>query len=187
MLRSQKKFVIEKLSYNTSWYLDMTKQSDSEDLAASNKRSLRRLERAIAMSQGQFSLILVSCNQPAIRRQVVNQLQEVSAFQIQELTLHPSVNTLFTTILTAVEEPPPSALMVFGIESVVAIEQVLSSTNLVRDEFRKQFPFPLVLWINDEILNKLIRLAPDFKSWAANPIRLEIPSNQSLEWAGITA
>jgi hypothetical protein len=44
-----------------------------------------------------------------------------------------------------------------------------------------------VLWINDEILQKLIRLAPDFKSWAANPIRFDIANNQSFQWAAITA
>ena len=139
------------------------------------------------MSQGQFSLILVCCNCPPLRLQAVNRLQELSSVQIQELTVHPSVNTLFTTILTAIEEPPPPALMVFGLESVVAIDQVLSATNMVRDEFRKQFPFPLVLWINDEILQKLIRLAPDFKSWAANPIRFDMPKNVSFEWVAITA
>ena len=136
------------------------------------------------MSQGQFSLILVRCNCPILRVQVVNRLQELSSIQIQELTLHPSVNTLFTTILTAIEEPPPPALMVFGLESVVGIDQVLTATNLVRDEFRKQFPFPMVLWINDELLQKLIRLAPDFKSWAANPIRFEVPKGHLRNKSG---
>jgi hypothetical protein len=165
----------------------MTHQFDLEDSAISNKRSLRKLERAITLSQGQFSLILVCCNCPSLRLRVVNRLPEFSSVQIQELTLHPSVNTLFTTILTAMEEPPPPALMVFGLESVVAIDQVLIATNLVRDEFRKQFPFPLVLCVNDEILQKLIRLAPDFRSWAANPIRFEIPNIQLLERAAVTA
>lgn len=165
----------------------MTNQYDAADLSANNKRSLKRLERAIILSQGQFSLILVSCDCPSLRSQIVNQLQEHSEVQIQQLTLHPSVSTLFTTILTALEEPLPQALMVFGLESVIAIDQVLNATNLVRDEFSKQFPFPLVLWIDDEILQKLIRLAPDFKSWAANPIRLEVPNQQVLRLAVISA
>lgn len=165
----------------------MKNQSESENVDASNKRSLRRLERAIAMSQGQFSLILVCCSHLSLRRKVVTRLKEISSIPIKEINLHPSVNTLFTTIVTGLEESMPQALIVYGLESVVAIEQVLSSTNLVRDEFRKQFAFPLVLWINDDLLNKLIRLAPDFKNWAGNPIRLEDPKNQSLKWAGITA
>lgn len=158
-----------------------------EDRLVSNKRSFQQLERAIQMSQGQFSLILICCNCSSMRRQVVKQLSKRCFIQIQELILHPSVNTLFTTILSAIEEPPPPALMVFGLDSVVAIEQVLSATNLVRNEFPKHFPFPLILCINDELLQQLIRLAPDFKSWAANPIRFEDPKSQSLNMTRITA
>ena len=158
-----------------------------EDIFVSNKRSLKKLERAIQMSQGQFSLILMCCNGSSMRRQVVKQLSKSCYIQIQELILHPSVNTLFTTILSAIEEPPPPALMVFGLESVVAIEELLTATNLVRNEFPKHFPFPLILCINDELLQKLIRLAPDFKSWATNPIRFEDPKSQSLNMTPITA
>ncbi len=167
----------------------MTNKNYSEDdnLSALNKRSLKKLERAIKMSSGQFSLILVCCNCPSLRLQVVNRLPEFCSMQIQEVVLHPSVNTLFTTIFTAIEDTPPPALMVFGLESVVAIESVLSATNLVRDEFRKHFPFPLILCINDEILQKLIRLAPDFKSWAVNTIRIEDPKTPSRNLAAITA
>jgi hypothetical protein len=167
---------------------DYTAENENmEDFVVNNKRSLKKLERAIQMSQGQFSLILMCCNCSSMRRRMVKQLSKRCSIQIQELILHPSVTTLFTTILTAIEEPPPQALMVFGLESVVAIDQLLNATNLVRDEFPKHFPFPLILCINDEILQKLIRLAPDFKSWAANPIRFEDPKNHPLAATPITA
>ncbi|HEY9725565.1 MAG TPA: hypothetical protein V6D50_03865 [Chroococcales cyanobacterium] len=165
----------------------MTNQSDLEDVAAYNMRSLKKLERAIAMSQGQFSLILACCNCQPLRPQVVNQLQKSSSIPVETFTLPPSVNTLFTSMLVSLEPPLPPALMVFGLESVVAIDRVLSATNLMRDEFRKQFPFPVVLWINDEILQKLIRQAPDLKSWAANPIRFEVPKHKLLERIAISA
>jgi hypothetical protein len=164
-----------------------TENENLEAVFVSNKRSFKKLERAIQMSQGQFSLILMCCNGSSMRRQVVKQLSKRCVIQIQELILHPSVNTLFTTILSAIEEPPPPALMVFGLESVVAIEELLTATNLVRNEFPKHFPFPLILCINDELLQQLIRLAPDFKSWATNPIRFEDPKSQSLNMTPITA
>ncbi len=167
---------------------DYTSENEKlEDFSVNNKRSLKKLERAIQMSQGQFSLILMSCNCSSMRRRMVKQLSKLGSVQIQELILHPSVSTLFTTILTAIEEPPPQALMVFGLESVIAIDQLLSATNLVRDAFPKHFPFPIILCINDEILQKLIRLAPDFKSWAANPIRFEDPKHKPLATTPITA
>jgi hypothetical protein len=51
-------------------------------------------------------------------------------------------------------------------DAVDDLDQVLSATNQVREEFRKNFPFPLVLWISEDVHNKLIELAPDFESWA---------------------
>ncbi|MEQ8960086.1 MAG: hypothetical protein RLP02_19540 [Coleofasciculus sp. C2-GNP5-27] len=145
-----------------------------------NGQSLRKLARAIMMSQGHFALILVCCKFSPQPLSVLNQLQELSSLPIQGVMLRPSVDTLFTAILTSLDEPPPPAVVVFGLDSVVAIDQLLSATNLVREEFRKQFPFPLVLWIDDRILQKMIRLAPDFKSWAANPIRLECCSHRAF-------
>jgi len=56
--------------------------------------------------------------------------------------------------------------MVFGLESVKDINTVLTSANQVREEFRKNFPFPILLWINDQVLQKLIRLATDLENWA---------------------
>ncbi len=167
--------------------LAMTDLYDSEDVQANHKRSLRRLAKAISLSQGEFSLILVSCNYPQLQEQMAKLLKEISTVEIQELVLHPSVKTLYTTIQKTIEDRQPQALMVFGLDSVVDINQVLTSTNLVRNQFRKQFAFPLVLWVSDEILQKLTRMAPDFKNWATTAIRFEVPNNQSIEWTAITA
>jgi hypothetical protein len=65
---------------------------------------------------------------------------------------------------------------------VVALEELLTSTNQVRDEFRKRLPFPLVVWVNDEVLHKLVRFAPDFASWAATPIKFEIATSELIDF-----
>lgn len=165
----------------------MTVLSNIEDLTANNKRSLTRLNRAITFSQGQFSAILVRCDDMRLREKIVKQLGEQSCVEIQTLVLSPSVKTLYTTIKTTLADNRPQALIVLGLESVVAIEQVLVSTNLIRDEFRKRFPFPLVIWVNEDIMQKLIRLAPDFKNWAANAILFEVANNHLVELKAITA
>ncbi|MBD2168836.1 hypothetical protein H6G04_31150 [Calothrix membranacea FACHB-236] len=56
--------------------------------------------------------------------------------------------------------------MIFGLESVKDIDTVLTAANQVREEFRKNFPFPILLWINDQVLQKMIRLAADLDNWA---------------------
>ncbi|MBD2340744.1 hypothetical protein H6G64_27635, partial [Calothrix sp. FACHB-156] len=56
--------------------------------------------------------------------------------------------------------------MIFGLELVKDIDTVLTAANQVREEFRKNFPFPILLWINDQVLQKMIRLAADLDNWA---------------------
>ncbi len=167
----------------------MTDLSRPEEAAAYNQRSLRTLLRAIALSQGQFSLILVRCNYTLLQQRMVQQVREQNPFSVREVILADSVKTLYNPILEALEEPGNtsrqteilSAAMILGLESVVALDQLLTSTNQVRDEFRAQFPFPLVLWLSDAVLQKLIRFAPDFKSWAASSIRFVMSGDELIE------
>ena len=141
---------------------------ENEDARAKNERSLMAISRAIGFSQGQFSLILVRCNYASVREIMAEKLRQKSPVEIKELVLPESVQTLFRTIRAKVEQDPPNALMVFGLESVGNLEELLASTNQVRENYRKSFPFPLLLWIGDEVLRTLIRLAPDFESWATS-------------------
>jgi len=155
------------------------------DIAVYNEGSLKALHRALALSQGEFSLVLVRCNYKLLREQILQRLRELSQdkYTIRELELSPSAKTLFTTIQNYEHHKPclsnkaHPALIILGLESVVALDELLTSTNQVRDEFRKRMPFPLVLWVNDLVLQKLVRFAPDFASWAATPIRFEITTS----------
>lgn len=148
-------------------------------------RAIERLSRAIALSQGQFCLILVCCNDASLQKQVVEEVAHQFSGNIQHLEIDQSLNQLYTTIKKTIVKEQPDALMVFGLESVDAIDQLLTSTNFVRGQFCKCFSFPLVLWVNDEIIKKLVRLAPDFKSWATT-IRFTGTENLSEELAEST-
>jgi hypothetical protein len=50
--------------------------SQTEDAAVHNEEVLRRMLRAIALSQGQFSLMLVRCNFKRLREDILEQLRE---------------------------------------------------------------------------------------------------------------
>lgn len=148
--------------------------------------AIRRLTRAIMMSDGEFSLVLASCN---IKRQqqIVSWLEEFSSVDIREILIPPTATTLYTPLRDAIGTTAPQALIVRGLESVVEINQLMISTNLMRDEFRKQFPFPVVLWVNDEIVRKLVWLAPDLKDWAGSTIRFDMPSDRLIEETALSA
>ena len=155
-------------------------ESQEDGVLVDNDESLQTLIRAITLSEGEFSLILVRCNYAHLRERMVEQLREQCPIAIRELALDKSVNTLYTTIEQALEGEKPDALMVCGLESVDAIEQIIVATNQVREEFRKNFPFPIVLWVNDEVLKKFTRLAPDFDSWTTT-IEFAIATDELID------
>ncbi|MBD2113753.1 MULTISPECIES: WD40 repeat domain-containing protein [Cyanophyceae] len=130
-----------------------------------NQQALEELCRLLRFSQGEFELILAVCNSTQQRQGLVNQLRQQCSVSFAEITLDPSTTTLFTTIRSQIGNPFPNALMVYGLDGVHDLQQLLTATNQIREEFR-QFPFPLVLWLTDDGLKQLIRTAPDFYTWA---------------------
>ena len=136
-----------------------------DERLVNNQQALQELDWSIEMSQGQFSLILARCNYTALRNKMVQQLPKISSVEIREIVLQPSDKRLYTRIKEELEDESPLAVVVLGLDSVRNIEHLLTSMNSVREEFRKNFPFPVVLWLNDETQRKFIRLAPDFESW----------------------
>lgn len=159
----------------------MSNQQEPENLAFDNEHSLQTLVRTITLSQGGFSLILLRCNYAALRQRMVERLRQLSPVHIHEITLPSSVKTLYTNIREQLGDEQPPALMIFGLESVKDIDTVLTSANQVREEFRKNFPFPILLWVNDSVLQKFIRLATDLENWATI-IEFENPTDELINF-----
>jgi hypothetical protein len=157
-----------------------------EDVNAKNDESLRLLARAITLSQGEFSLILARCNYRSLRQGLMQQLREHCPVEFRERVLDPSAKTIETAIQEELRDDPP-AVIISGLELVRDLDTVLIATNQARDEFRQNFPFPLVLWGTDEVLQRLIRVAPDFESWAATPIEFEIATEELIHFIRETA
>lgn len=155
--------------------------------AVNSTAAIKTLARAIMVAGGEFSLLLACCNSYSRQQDVLSLVKEFSPVDIKEIILPPTAETLYTTIADALAGSQPEALMVRGLESVSAINQLIISTNLMRDELRKEFQFPLVLWVNDDILRKLVWLAPDLKDWAACTLRFDINTVQLPERQPISA
>ncbi|MCP6757633.1 MAG: hypothetical protein NHB32_02415 [Fischerella sp. CENA71] len=151
--------------------------------ASENQRSVQRLIRAIALSKGQFALILVRCNYRQLCEQMLENLRSLTQdIYLREVFLSTSSTALHATIISelfldnpaVITDCLPSAVMVFGLETVSALEDLLIGINQARDIYADTFPFPVILWLTDEVATLLSRLAPDFKSWAATTIKFEM-------------
>jgi WD40 repeat protein len=144
----------------------MTTMNLSENILGYNDQALQELAWAIEASSGEFSLTLAHCNYTRLRQQMIERLQNLCPVEIHVISLKSTTTTLYTAIYEELQGKNPAALMVLGLEFISDLPQVLSSANKVREEFRKNFPFPIVIWLNDTVLEQLIQWAPDFKSWA---------------------
>ncbi len=127
--------------------------------------SLEELIWTLEASQGEFRLILARCNYIRLRSRLVKDIQNLTHLNIEIINLKKTDIALYQKV-AALADLHKDAVMVLGLESLQDLAQLLSTTNQVREEFRKNFPFPLVLWVTDEVLGKLVRLASDFESWA---------------------
>jgi len=151
-----------------------------------HRNSVEELACAIDWSEGEFAFILALCNSASLQKQLVSSLKETCSLEIQQMVLAKSVGTLFQTIQAEVSQSLPQALMVLGLESVNNLEELLAGANQIREEFRQHCPFPLVLWVNDQVLSKLIRLAPDFYSWATT-VQFAIATDELINFIQQTA
>ncbi|NET38744.1 MAG: hypothetical protein F6K19_43295, partial [Cyanothece sp. SIO1E1] len=152
----------------------MSDPQPPEAINEANQTGLEELAWAIEMSVGQFTLFLARCNYAGLRSQLAARLRAICSVEIRTITLKASARTLFTTLRNELGDEQPQALMVFGLESVRDLDEVLAATDQVREEFRKSFTCPMVLWVDDPTFIKLTRQAPNFTNWAGGTTRFAI-------------
>lgn len=167
--------------------IDSQPSASAAKSTANSTVPFRILSRAIMGNPGDFSLVLACCNSPGDRDNIFSLVKELIPTEIDDINVPYTADTLFTVIEKSLGRKKPEAVMVKGLEAVKDINQLIISTNLMRDEFRKCFSFPLVLWVNDDILRKLVKLAPDLKDWAAVTIRFDQSTNQLVARQPISA
>ncbi|MEM9119505.1 MAG: hypothetical protein AAGD09_16735 [Cyanobacteria bacterium P01_F01_bin.56] len=142
-------------------------------LSPGNQAALRSLMRTIELSQGEFSLILVRCNFHMLRNRVQADLKAQLSVPFQEVQLQPQTQSLYTAIRRTLGDSAPTTLLIHRLEIVGDIDTLLQIANQSREEFRNNLPCPLVIWVTEQILSRLIRDATDFESWASVTIEFE--------------
>jgi tetratricopeptide (TPR) repeat protein len=138
-----------------------------------NEAALAELTSAIAFGQGAdtITLLLVRCNYGALRERMVAALVARLAAEaldgpVHTLRLAPQDSNLYAQVRAVAAEQRPGAVLVLGTEGVDALDVLLVEMNKRREEFRRDFPFPLVLWFTDDGYRQLSNYANDFESIA---------------------
>ncbi|MEI3648503.1 MAG: ribosome assembly protein 4 [Dolichospermum lemmermannii FEM_B0920] len=144
-----------------------------------NSQQLEDLAWSIEASQGDFKLILAKCNYLNLQNQLIQELQKICQIEIQILRLQASERTLYNAIQEEFNQEI-AALMIVGWESLPNLSKMFSSANQVREEFRNNCSYPLVLWINNQIYQQIMESAPDLESWGIT-INFSLPFDELID------
>lgn len=143
----------------------------TSDLAGD--RALDTLVRTIRHQQGDFAIVLAHCNDPRLRRYEMDKLSTKLAAEVMEVALPQAAHSLLSTLQKRLvgRDRCPQAMVVTGLENAIDLDNLLVATNRVLNAFSRQFRFPIILWVDDTVLRRLDRLAPDLKNRAPACIR----------------
>lgn len=147
------------LSMHSTYTNALTKEGD---------RALKTLARSLSLSQNRFSLTFVRTAYPkayllSLLHERYNLVPNTLDIPIEAKQLYPIIQDYWD----ACAKGHISALCIAGLDTVTHLDELLISTNQMRNEFQQHFAVPIVIWVNDEIIQKLIKLAPDFYNWAS--------------------
>jgi hypothetical protein len=151
-----------------------------EELSLENQEAIEELAWTLNASRGEFALVVVRCNFGQLRDRAIATLQaQVADILVWQVPLE--TTALLEGIVEAAVGRDVAAVMVTGLEGVRDLDELLSSTNRIREEFRARCPYPVVLWVTDVGLRSLMRMAPDFESWGTTT-QLEISLEELNRW-----
>lgn len=156
-------------------------QADLPNIVTHNQTALDNLQRALTLGRGQFSLILVRANYQRLTQLLLKQLGQQQSFHTVELSAH--TRSLAKAIANRQRDldQSPAAVMVTGFDRVEALETMFKAANVGRNALLTKFPYPVMLWMNDTVLQDLTLYAADLKSFAAVPIQVDYPIQSLIE------
>lgn len=141
----------------------MNNQDPLMNIDIHNSQSLQILRRAIQRSQGDLSLILLKCNYQFLRDKIMQELKENNSHEV--INLPKFVPSIYKYIKEQLGDEKPSTLVVFGLDSVAKLDDILRKVNLAREEFRNNFHMPILFWVTEDTLKQIQDIAPDFYNW----------------------
>ena len=144
---------------------------DPDPLQDQNARSFDELRFALNATQGQFKLLFGHCNYSELRQRISGKLLIMapesgdSDRQIIELQVTPETTSLLPSLLECAMTQP-YAVIISGFETAPNVRGVLEDLNQRRELLRDRCAFPILFWLDDQLLSLMVRHLPDLESWA---------------------
>ena len=154
----------------------------TNDTKAENQRNYQKLIVALEASHGILNLLIAVCDDHNLREKLIQQYetelrqQDFFTYRIKVRNQDPSLRYAVAQLIEAepdLQQGNPAVITVLGIDELLSVK--LDATKSEEDRFfgylqwtreaLRQFRFPIVLWLTEPILVRLVEKAPDFWSW----------------------
>jgi hypothetical protein len=151
---------------------------------------------SIDASDGLFSLFIAVSDDNALRDEIIKKYEsdlypKIIPYQLNLAIEKPSLEEVITKLMVEDMYLQGRARAVFTVNGIEELDFMnkasgrsqqdtfLSYLQWTRENFKK-FPYPIVIWVNNSLLEKLVRKAPDFWSWRKGVFRF-LPKRNTLE------
>ncbi|NER39981.1 MAG: hypothetical protein F6J93_39645 [Oscillatoria sp. SIO1A7] len=160
-----------------------------KDPATQNEDSYDELVESIAAIKDKMSLLIAVCDDSILRDRVIQGYEtelEPLGFSAYRLKLARGEPSLRAAIAEVVQKESYLSQGGIAVLTVTEIEKLLYLEGLDGDrteqdkffgylqwtrEALPRFKYPIVIWLTNEIKNKVIQYAPDFWSWRGGVLR----------------
>ncbi|WP_416666116.1 tetratricopeptide repeat protein [Egbenema bharatensis] len=161
-----------------------------------NLRNFRKLLLSVQASLKQLNLLIAICDHPTYREELIRDYEAqltakgITCLRVQ-LDRH-QTSLKQALLALAAEEPAlyedqPVMVTVCGADQMLSVrldqeqsarEQFFFSLQWTREALR-QFQFPIVIWLTEQITRELTQQAPDFWSWRGGVFQFVRPIGRS--------
>ena len=155
-----------------------------------NEKSYRQLLVSIKASQGILSLLVAVCDDINFRESLIRRYEgqleksNIRPYRLRLARVEPSLRSAIAKQVEKdeyLQQKGRVVLTVIGAEDLSFLSR--NSERSEQDKFfgylqwtregLRAFPFPIVLWITNDIFGKINRRSPDFWSWRKGVFRFE--------------
>ena len=166
----------------------MVAQSDS-NYKIDNEISYEDLLVSIEASDGILSLLIAVCDDSDVRDRIIERYeaeldQNIRPYRVTLARGEPSLRAAIAELLQEdeyLQNGGRAVLTVIGAEKLYFLklgaerseQEIFFGYLQWTREGLREFPFPIVLWVTNQILANLIKKAPDFWSWRKGVFHFE--------------
>ncbi len=177
-------------------------KSSLADIKKENQNSYDGLIVTIEAVQGKMGVIFAICDGPELQLEIIDQYEKellptIRSYRVEVSQTEPNIRRAVGNLVESdayLQTGGAVVVTVLGLEKISSfksstatdddprsnLEKFFGYLQWTRESFRK-FKFPIIVWVSNNLVKKIIRQAPDFWSWRQDVFEFKAtPENNQI-------